>query len=429
MSTVLFAVFVAMLLLGVPVAVVMGGASLAAILWDGRYPGLIVAQRMFSGIDSFPLMAVPFFVLAAELMTGGRITDSLLALARQVIGRMRGGLGHANVLMSVFFSGISGSALADAAGPGAVTIQMMRRGGYSVEYAAALTASSAIIASIIPPSIVMVIYALTDNAVSISALFVAGIVPGLLIGLSLMATNAWLAYRRGFAPGEPRQPWGVFIRESGVVFSALPLPIIIIGGIHSGAFTPTEASAVAAVYALVVTKFVLRSLKWSQLPSMFVRAGLMTSAVLLVVSTASAFAWLLTVLQIPQAITNSITGLGLSPVALLFAIAVFLLVCGLFIDTLPGVLLFTPIVAPIADAAGIHPIQTALVVILSLTIGMITPPVGGVLFVVSVVARVPLMRIVGAIGPFLLAELIVLMLIVFVPAVSLFLPRLFGYGG
>lgn len=429
MSTVLFAVFVAMLLLGVPVAVVMGGASLAAILWDGRYPGLIVAQRMFSGMDSFPLMAVPFFVLAAELMTGGRITDSLLALARQVIGRMRGGLGHANVLMSVFFSGISGSALADAAGPGAVTIQMMRRGGYSVEYAAALTASSAIIASIIPPSIVMVIYALTDNAVSISALFVAGIVPGLLIGLSLMATNAWLAYRRGFAPGEPRQPWGVFIRESGVVFSALPLPIIIIGGIHSGAFTPTEASAVAAVYALVVTKFVLRSLKWSQLPRMFVRAGLMTSAVLLVVSTASAFAWLLTVLQIPQAITNSITGLGLSPVALLFAIAVFLLVCGLFIDTLPGVLLFTPIVAPIADAAGIHPIQTALVVILSLTIGMITPPVGGVLFVVSVVARVPLMRIVGAIGPFLLAELIVLMLIVFVPAVSLFLPRLFGYGG
>ncbi len=429
MSTVLFVVFAVMLLLGVPVAVVMGGASLAAILWDGRYPGLIIAQRMFSGIDSFPLMAVPFFVLAAEVMTGGRITDSLLALARQIIGRMRGGLGHANVLMSVFFSGISGSALADAAGPGAVTIQMMRKGGYSVEYAAALTASSAIIASIIPPSIVMVIYALTDNAVSVSALFVAGIVPGLLIGLSLIATNAWLAHRSGFAAGEPRQAWGVFIRESGVVFSALPLPIIIIGGIHSGAFTPTEASAVAAVYALVVTKFVLRSLKWSQLPRMFVRAGLMTSAVLLVVATASAFAWLLTVLQIPQAVTNSITGLGLSPVALLFAIAVFLLICGLFIDTLPGVLLFTPIVAPIADAAGIHPIQTALVVILSLTLGMITPPVGGVLFVVSVVARVPLMRIVGAIGPFLLAEIIVLLLIVFVPAVSLFLPRLFGYGG
>jgi len=426
-SAVLFGAFVVLLILGVPVAVVMGGASLLAILVEGRYPGLIIAQRMFSGIDSFPLMAIPFFVLAAELMTGGKITDSLLALASQIIGRLRGGLGHANVLMSIFFSGISGSALADAAGPGAVTIQMMRDGGYKPEYAAALTASSAIIASIIPPSIIMVIYALTDNAVSVSALFVAGIVPGILIGLALIATNGFLAWKRGFALGEARRPWRQFISESGVVFSAVPLPIIIIGGIHSGAFTPTEASAVAAAYALIVTKFILRSLTWAQLPRLFVRAGLMTSAVLLIVSTASAFAWLLTVLQVPQVITNAITSWGLPNVALLLVIAVFLLICGLFIDTLPGVLLFVPIVAPVADAAGIHPIQTALVVILSLTIGMITPPVGGVLFVVSVVSRVPLTRIVAAIIPFLLAELFVLLLLVLVPAASLWLPSLFGY--
>ena len=427
MSFVLFGCFLFTLIVGVPVSIVMGSASLAAILYDGRFPGLIIAQRMFAGIDSFPLMAIPFFVLAAELMTGGRITDSLLALASQIIGRLRGGLGHANVLMSVFFSGISGSALADAAGPGAVTIQMMRSGGYKPEYAAALTASSAIIASIIPPSIIMVIYALTDNAVSVSALFIAGIMPGLMIGLSLMATNAYLARRGNFALGAPRRPWGRFVRESGVVLSALPLPVIIIGGIHSGAFTPTEASAVAAVYALLVTKFVLKSLKWRDLPRLFVRAALMTSAVLLIVSTASAFAWLLTVLQVPQAVTTAITGLGLPPVALLFVIALFLLICGLFIDTLPGVLLFVPIVAPVADAAGIHPIQTALVVILALTIGMITPPVGGVLFVVSVVARIPLTRIVAAIVPFLMAEIAVLFLLVFVPAASLWLPGLFGY--
>ena len=427
MSFVLFGCFLFTLFVGVPVSIVMGSASLAAILYDGRFPGLIIAQRMFAGIDSFPLMAIPFFVLAAELMTGGRITDSLLALASQIIGRLRGGLGHANVLMSVFFSGISGSALADAAGPGAVTIQMMRSGGYKPEYAAALTASSAIIASIIPPSIIMVIYALTDNAVSVSALFIAGIMPGLMIGLSLMATNAYLARRGNFALGAPRRPWGRFVRESGVVLSALPLPVIIIGGIHSGAFTPTEASAVAAVYALLVTKFVLKSLKWRDLPRLFVRAALMTSAVLLIVSTASAFAWLLTVLQVPQAVTTAITGLGLPPVALLFVIALFLLICGLFIDTLPGVLLFVPIVAPVADAAGIHPIQTALVVILALTIGMITPPVGGVLFVVSVVARIPLTRIVAAIVPFLMAEIAVLFLLVFVPAASLWLPGLFGY--
>jgi len=427
MSTVLFVGFIVMLVLGVPVAVVMGGASLLAILYEGRYPGLIIAQRLFAGIDSFPLMAIPFFVLAAELMTGGKITDGLLSLASQIIGRMRGGLGHANVLMSIFFSGISGSALADAAGPGAVTIQMMRKSGYSVEYAAAVTASSALISSIIPPSIIMVIYALSDNAVSVSALFVAGIVPGLLMGVSLMITNGFLAWKRDFKPGESRRPWGQFIRESGTILAALPLPIIIVGGIHSGAFTPTEASAVAAGYALIVTKFVLRSLTWSQLPRMFVRAGLMTSGVLMIVSTASAFAWLLTVLQVPQAITTTITSLGLPPVALLLAIAVFLLVAGLFIDTLPGVLLFVPIVAPVADAMGIHPIQTALVVILSLTIGMITPPVGGVLFVVSVVARIPLTRVVSAILPFLAAELLVLLLLILVPAASLWLPSLFGY--
>lgn len=427
MSAVLFITFMLGLVIGVPVAVAMGGASLLAVLVEGRYPGLIIAQRMFAGIDSFPIMAVPFFVLAAELMTGGRITDGLLGLAQQIIGRMRGGLGHANVLMSVFFSGISGSALADAAGPGAVTIQMMRKGGYKVEYAAAITAAAAIISSIIPPSIVMVIYALSDNAVSVSALFVAGIVPGLLIGLSLMATNGFIAWKSNFALGEPRKPWRQFFRESGIVLSALPLPVIILGGIHSGLFTPTEASAVAAMYALIVVKFVLRSMTWSQLPRLFVRAALMTAAVLFIVSTASAFAWLLTVLQIPQGVTRYITGLGLPPVLLLLAITVFLLFCGLFIDTLPGVLLFVPIVAPVADAAGIHPIQTALVVVLSLTLGMITPPVGGVLFVVTVVSKVPLVQVVKAIGPFLLAELFVLLLIVLVPAVSLWLPGLLGY--
>jgi tripartite ATP-independent transporter DctM subunit len=253
-------------------------------------------------------------------------------------------------------------------------------------------------------------------------------VPGLMIGLSLICMNAWLSWRRGFAPGEPRLHWLRFIREQGVVFSALPLPVIIIGGIHGGIFTPTEASAVAGVYAFVVAKFVLRSLSWRETPRIFVRAGLMTSAVLLIVATASAFAWLLTVLQIPQSITRAILGLGLSDVALLLTIALFLVLCGLFIDTLPGVLLFVPIVAPIADASGINPIQTALVVILALTIGMITPPVGGVLFVVSVVARIPLIRVITAIGPFLLAELVVLLLLVLVPGFSTWLPGLLGYG-
>jgi tripartite ATP-independent transporter DctM subunit len=423
----LFLVFALTLVIGVPVAVAMGGAGIAAILVDGRFPPLILAQRMFSGIDSFPLMAVPFFILAAELMTGGRITDALLALARQAVGRMRGGLGHTNVILSVLFSGVSGSALADAAGPGAVAMKVMRDGGYKPEYAAALTASSAIISSIIPPSIIMVIYALTDNAVGVMALFLAGIVPGLMIGMALMGMNAWLSWRHGFARGPARQPIGQFLREQGTVFAALPLPFIIVGGIHGGIFTPTEAAAVAAVYAFVVARFVLRSLKWSIIPRLLLRTALMTSAVLMIVATASVFAWLLTVLRIPQMATTWILSLGLSDIMLLLAIALFLLVCGLFIDTLPGVLLFVPIIAPMADAVGLNPVQTALVVILSLTMGMITPPVGGVLFVVTAVSGVPLARVIGAVWPFFFSIFAVLLLLIVAPGVATWLPAQFGY--
>lgn len=427
MTAALVLVFGLSLAIGVPVAVAMGAAGIAAILVDGRFPPLILAQRMFSGIDSFPLMAVPFFILAAELMTGGRITDALLALARQVVGRMRGGLGHTNVILSVLFSGVSGSALADAAGPGAVAMKMMRDGGYRPEYAAALTASSAIISSIIPPSIIMVIYALTDSAVSVMALFLAGVVPGLLIGVALIGMNAWLSWRHGFALGPERLPLRRFLREQGHVFAALPLPFIIVGGIHGGVFTPTEAAAIAVVYAFVVARFVLRSLAWGALPRILLRTALMTSAVLLIVATASVFAWLLTVLRLPQAATGWILSLGLSDIALLLAIAVFLLVCGLVIDTLPGVLLFVPIIAPMADAVGLNPVQTALVVILSLTMGMITPPVGGVLFVVTAVSGVPLARVIGAIWPFFFAIFGVLVLLIVVPGVATWLPGLFGY--
>ncbi|HEY0833651.1 MAG TPA: TRAP transporter large permease [Azospirillum sp.] len=426
MTTVLVLVFVTTMVLGVPIAVVMGLSGMAALVWGGTFSPLIVPQRLFSGIDSFPLMAVPFFILAAELMTGGRITDALLAFAKQLIGRARGGLAHANILMAIFFSGISGSALADAAGPGAVGIRMMRQGGYPPAYAAGIVASSSIIAPIIPPSIIMVIYALTDNSVSVGGLFMAGIVPGVLLGLALMATNHVMAVRRGYYFHEQRLSWPEFLRVSWQVFPALLLPFIILGGIHGGLFTPTEASAVAVAYALFVAKFVLRTLKWSQIPEILVRTALMTSAVLLIISMATIFAWMLTVLQIPQTVSAWIGGLGLSPVALMIAVVGFLIVCGLFIDTLPGVIILVPILAPIADAAGIPGLQFAMVVILTMTLGMITPPVGGVLFVVTVVARIEMIALARAILPFLLAELAVVLLLILFPAISLWLPGLVG---
>ncbi len=372
-------------------------------------------------------MAIPFFILAAELMSGGGITDLLLRFAVQVVGRVRGGLGHANILMSVFFSGISGSALADAAGPGSLIIRMMRQAGYAAPYAAALTASSAIIAPIIPPSIIMVIYALTDNSVSVSGLFIAGIVPGLMMAGALAVTNHLVSLRRGYGGGEARRPWGSFLREDWSVFPALLLPFIILGGIHGGVFTPTEASAVAVFYALLIGFLVTRTLTVAMLPGILVRTALMTSAVLLIISMASVFAWMLTSLQIPQDISRFLLSLGLPPLGLLVAIALFLLVCGLVIDTLPAVIILVPILAPVATAAGIDPLQFAIIVILNLTIGMITPPVGGVLFVITIVARIPMGAIVRAIWPFLAAHLLVLAAIILFPWLANGLPGLMGY--
>jgi tripartite ATP-independent transporter DctM subunit len=425
MSGLLALVFAAGLLASLPVAIAMGLAGAVVLVVADIASPLIIAQRLFSGIDSFPLMAIPFFILAAELMSGGGITDLLLRVAVQLVGRRRGGLGQANILMSVFFGGISGSALADAAGPGSLIIRMMRQAGYAPPYAAALTASSAIIAPIIPPSIIMVIYALTDNSVSVTGLFIAGIVPGLMMAGALAVTNHLLS--RGHGRGAARRPWGAFLREEWSVFPALLLPFIILGGIHGGVFTPTEASAVAVFYALAVGVLITRTLTLAMLPAILVRTALMTSAVLLIISMASLFAWMLTSLQIPQDISRILLGLGLPPLGLLVAIAAFLLVCGLVIDTLPAVIILVPILAPVATAAGIDPLQFAIIVVLSLTIGMITPPVGGVLFVITIVARIPMGAIVRAIGPFLAAHLAVLAAIILIPGLANGLPALMGY--
>lgn len=427
MSLVLVTVFAVALVVGIPVSIAMGGAGMAALLWGNSFSPMLVPQRLFSGIDSFPLMAVPFFILAAELMTGGRITDLLVRFACQLIGNVRGGLGYANVVMAIFMAGISGSALADAAGPGSVIIRMMRQAGYPVSYAAALTASSAIIAPIIPPSIIMIIYALTDNSVSVIGLFLAGVVPGLLLGASLILVNWWISRRENFTFPLPRPSWGKFFRESWKVFPALLMPVIILGGIHGGVFTPTEASAVAAVYAFFVGRFVIGTLSIHQVPRILVSTALMTSAVLLVVSMASIFAYMLTVLQIPQTVSQHIAGLGLSPLMLLVVVSLFLLVCGLFLDTLPAVIILVPILAPLAQNAGIDPLHFAMVVILNLTIGMITPPVGAVLFVVTVVSKVPIFTLARAIVPMLVAELLVFTLIVLFPALTLWLPNALGY--
>ncbi|GAB4041038.1 MAG: TRAP transporter large permease [Rubrivivax sp.] len=427
MSAVLMAVFGVTLVLGVPIAFCMLLAGLAAVWFQGSLPPLVAVQQMFAGLDSFPLLAIPFFILAAELMTGGALTEVLLTFASRLVGHVRGGLGHTNVLTLTFFSGISGSALADVAGPGSMLIRMMRQAGYPAEYAAALTAATAIVGPIIPPSIIMIVYALTEPSVSIMGLFLAGVVPGLLVTGSLLAVNHLISSRRGYRSGKGRAPLGELARSFVRALPALALPLIILGGIHFGVFTPTEASAAAVFYALLVGRFLYGTLRMHMLPALLLRTALLTGAVLMVIATSEVFGWVITVGQVPQTVAQWIAGFGLGPIELLLLINVFLLIAGIFIEPLPGVMILVPVLAPLALAAGIEPLQFAIVVLVNLTLGMITPPVGALLFVTTVVSGVPMGRMVRELLPMLGAQLVVLLLLTLVPGLSTWLPAAFGY--
>jgi tripartite ATP-independent transporter DctM subunit len=426
MDTVLFVACIALLAFGVPVAFALGGATLVAMIFQG-VPLVALPKYLFSGIDLFALEAVPFFILAAELMTGGELSAVLLRFASQFVGRFRGGMGHTNILTLTFFSGISGSALADAAGPGAIMIRMMREDGYAPAYAAALTSATSILGPIIPPSISVIIYALAYPDVNLVGLFIAGVVPGVLIAIAMGAINHVISVRRNYRGAVQALRWNDYVRNTWRALPALVLPTLILGGIASGAFTPTEASVVAVFYALFAGRVLYRTLEWRMLPSILARSALMTASVLIIVGMSAAFAWVLTVSRIPQHLTEWIVGMHLAPLAFLFAVNVLLLIFGIFIEPLPGIVVLVPILAPIAHALGIDDLQFGIIVIVNLTMGMITPPVGGLLFVTSIVARVPLAALVRELWPFLWAQLVVLALLTLFPVLSSGLPNLFGY--
>ena len=426
MVTLLFVACIALLALGVPVAFALGGATLFAMA-SGNVPLVALPKYLFSGIDLFALEAVPFFILAAELMTGGELSNVLLRFASQFVGRFRGGLGHTNILTITFFSGISGSALADAAGPGAIMIRMMRDDGYEPSYAAALTAATSILGPIIPPSISVIIYALAYPEVNLVGLLIAGVVPGILIAAAMAAINHVTSVRRNYRGATQRPTWRDYLRNTWRALPALVLPVLILGGIASGAFTPTEASVVAVFYALFAGRVVYRTLSWRMLPTILARSALMTASVLLIVGMSAAFAWVLTVSRVPQQLTTWIVAMELSPLVFLFAVNVLLLVFGIFIEPLPGIVVLVPILAPIAHALGINDLQFGIIMIVNLTMGMITPPVGGLLFITTIVAKVPLARLVRELWPFLWAQLGVLALLTLFPSLSSWLPGLFGY--
>jgi tripartite ATP-independent transporter DctM subunit len=415
------------LAIGVPVAFALGLAALAAIAFGSHFPLIVLLKETFAGIDSFPLMAVPFFILAAELMSGGSLTEVLLRFASQFVGHRRGGLGYTNVAGLTFFSGISGSALADAAGPGSMMIRMMAKAGYDRAYAAALTASTAIVGPIIPPSIIMIIYALADEQVSVGTLFVAGLLPGLLIALGMCAVNWHVSKQRDYRGDGEHPGWREIAITSIKALPALALPVLILGGMRAGWFTPTEASVVAVFYALLCGKFVYRTLQWKALPDILARSALLSASVLIIIGLSGAFAWVLTIEGVPQAMAEWMVAQQFSQVTFLIAVNLFLLAFGIFIEPLPGVMVLAPILAPVALKLGVDPIHFAMVVIYNLTLGMITPPVGGLLFVTSNVSRVPLSDLTRELTPFLWAHGVVLVVLTFVPALSNWLPHAMGF--
>jgi tripartite ATP-independent transporter DctM subunit len=427
MTLTLFTAAIVLMTLGFPVAFALAISASLAVFVGGRYPQLVVFKEMFTGIDSFPLMAVPFFILAAELMSGGALTLVLLRFASQFVGHLRGGLGYANVLSLTLFSGISGSALADAAGPGSMMVKMMEKTGYSRAYAAALTSSTAIVGPIIPPSISMIIYAMQDEQVSVGGLFMAGFIPGILIALAMAFVNWRICRKRNYRSTEPRPSAREMLITSFKAIPALMLIVLILVGIRFGIFTPTEASVVAVFYALICGKWIYRTLEWKALPGIAARSSLLTASVLLVMATSAAFAWVLTVEGVPQQVSQTIVEWNLSPVTFLIVVNVLLLVFGIFMEPLPGVMILVPILAPVALALGIDPTHFAMVVIVNLTLGMITPPVGGLLFVTAVATRVSMADLTRELPPFLLAHFVVLVLLTFVPELSTWLPHTLGF--
>jgi tripartite ATP-independent transporter DctM subunit len=417
-------VFLAM---SVPVAFALGLSTVTALAVTGNFPLLVLLKETFTGVDSFPLMAVPFFILAAELMSGGSLTEVLLKFAGQFVGHKRGGLGYTNVVSLTFFSGISGSALADAAGPGSMLIRMMDKAGYDRAYAAALTAATAIVGPIIPPSIIMIIYALADDRVSVGALFIAGVVPGILIAAAMCVVNWHISRQRNYRGQGALPPLSDILKTSWNAMPAILLPVLILGGMRAGWYTPTEASVVAVFYAIVCGKYIYKTLTWGMIPDILWRSALLTASVLIIIGMSASFAWVLTIEGVPQQMANWISSLDLSVWGFLIVLNVFLLLFGIFIEPLPGVMVLVPILAPVAAKLGIDPIHFAMIVIYNLTLGMITPPVGGLLFVTSNVSRVPMSDLTRELKPFLWAHGVVLVVLTFVPALSTWAPHAFGF--
>ena len=421
MAGTIFIAFFALIIIGVPIAIALGLSSMIAMFIHSHTPVMVLVQKAYSGLDTFTLMAIPFFILAGNVMSQGGVSTRLVGLAGIFFGRYTGGLAQVSTAACTFFGAISGSAPATTAAIGSVMVGPMKAKGYSTEFAAACVASSGVIGLLIPPSITMVLYGVITGA-SIGKMFLGGIIPGLIMSAALMIVNYLVAKKHGFrgdAPPTGATAWKA-VRDS---LFAMLMPVIILGGIYTGVFTPTESAVVAAVYGLLVGVFIYRELTWKKLGAVIMGTAKSSAIILILVSFAHCFSYLLASEQIPQAITLAMLNISRAPNALLIMICISLLIVGTFLDNAVAVVLMTPILFPITASVGIDPVFFGVLLVLTLAIGQITPPVGLCLFVACNIAGISIEKLSVSCIPYLLAMIVVMLVILFFPEITLFIPN------
>jgi len=420
-------IFFALLVLGVPIGFTLGLAGLSGLYFMDSGVGLfsMAPLQYFSGLNMFTLMAMPFFIFAGELMNRGGITARLVHFSKILAGNVRGGLAHANIIASVFFAGMTGAAVSDTAAIGTMLIPAMVDDGYDADFSAAVTAASSIIGPTIPPSNMMVIYGSLMN-VSIAGLFAAGFLPGLTLAGLLMLMTTYLSYKRGYPKGLKSNFKEKLVGFKNAIIPLL-MPVIILGGILSGVFTPTEAAAIAVLYALVIGFFVLKTLTMKDIAPMLIKTARITGVVFLIIGAAGILSWVLAINQVPQAIASFLLATTNSPKLILLMILILMLIVGMFMDIAAALIILGPILHPIAVGIGMDPIHFGMVMVLSLNIALMTPPVGACLFVACSISKISLAQLSKAIWPYIIMEVLCLFLIAYIPEISLFFPRLLGF--
>lgn len=423
MLIIAFILFLIFLFLGVPIAFSLGLSSMLVILGNGHVPAMVVAQKLFAGVNSFSLMAIPFFMLSGEIMEAGGISEKLVEIAKAFLGHITGGIGLVDVGTSALFAGVSGSAAADTAAVGAMLIPSMLKEGYPPGLASCIQATAGSLGPVIPPSMTMIIYCAATN-LSIGACFLAGVFPGIVIAVCTAVVTFFYARKFGIKGGR-RYTW----KEKGKALIdgiwAIVMPLIIIGGIVSGVFTPTESGAIACIYALIISLFVYRKMKITQLPGILLRAASMTDMVLLIVAAASIFSWLVAFEKFPTKIVNFLVGMTDNKYVIMILLIIFLLFVGMFIETLSATIIVAPILMPVAAKYGIDDIQFALIMIITLVYAAVTPPVGSGLFITMGIANAKMKEVLRYLPAYLAAVVVSLLFFIFFPDVCLFLPRLF----